>query len=404
VRRDKRLSYDGKSVGPVLSVLDGGGSVTDDHHKVTTEVAARTFRVVCDGGVTLVLIAPCKEDKVKWMEGIEIMLIGGYKRKDPSASRPPSAAAPRAVSGAATPAEPAEGVERRRKVVSVAPGLVSSAAARPHSSRGEPESRGSQEDSKALAQVRAKTSGGAERPAPLPTKTRKPDVAASQAPQQASPGTAPPDGIPAPAHSLKAGAKQPRDADRGADVVATRAGLQAPRGYDVEVWGTAAGVTVQGGAVIKECGVPEYGIALARQELPRACLGWEVVVDGDVHWCGIGVACQDVGTDDSLRRPHARGKAWFYHSKGFLCDGDRFVGDDGVPPFRAGDRVAVRMDGPAGRLTFLLNGTPVPGAIEGVGRSAAGSAAGREPKVVVPAVYMDGACTRLTMTASPAAV
>ena len=161
-------------------------------------------------------------------------------------------------------------------------------------------------------------------------------------------------------------------------------------------------MTVQGGAVIKECGVPEYGIALARQELPRACLGWEVVVDGDVHWCGIGVACQDVGTDDSLRRPHARGKAWFYHSKGFLCDGDRFVGDDGVPPFRAGDRVAVRMDGPAGRLTFLLNGTPVPGAIEGRRpQRCRGALLGASPRSSCLQSTWTGACTRLTMTASP---
>ena len=86
--RDKKLNYDGKSVGPVLSVLNGCGPIVQEHHKVSADTAARSFRVVCEGGVSLLLIAPSAEEKTKWMEGIEIMLIGGYKRKKETISDP----------------------------------------------------------------------------------------------------------------------------------------------------------------------------------------------------------------------------------------------------------------------------------------------------------------------------
>lgn len=86
--RDKKLNYDGKSIGPVLSVLNGCGPIVQEHHNVSTETAARSFRVVCEGGISLLLIAPSAEEKTKWMEGIEIMLIGGYKRKKETLSDP----------------------------------------------------------------------------------------------------------------------------------------------------------------------------------------------------------------------------------------------------------------------------------------------------------------------------
>ena len=49
--------------------------------------------MVCEGGVSLLLIAPSAEEKTKWMEGIEIMLIGGYKRKKEQLADPLSASA-----------------------------------------------------------------------------------------------------------------------------------------------------------------------------------------------------------------------------------------------------------------------------------------------------------------------
>jgi len=71
-----------------LSVLNGCGPIVQEHHNVSAETAARSFRVVCEGGVSLLLIAPSAEEKTKWMEGIEIMLIGGYKRKKETLSDP----------------------------------------------------------------------------------------------------------------------------------------------------------------------------------------------------------------------------------------------------------------------------------------------------------------------------
>lgn len=72
----------------MLSVLNGCGPIVQEHHKVSADTAARSFRVVCEGGISLLLIAPSAQDKTKWMEGIEIMLIGGYKRKKESISDP----------------------------------------------------------------------------------------------------------------------------------------------------------------------------------------------------------------------------------------------------------------------------------------------------------------------------
>ena len=72
----------------MLSVLNGCGPIVQEHHKVSADTAARSFRVVCEGGVSLLLIAPTAEEKTKWMEGIEIMLIGGYKRKKETVSDP----------------------------------------------------------------------------------------------------------------------------------------------------------------------------------------------------------------------------------------------------------------------------------------------------------------------------
>ena len=68
----------------------------------------------------------------------------------------------------------------------------------------------------------------------------------------------------------------------------------------------------------------------------------------------------------------------FYHSKGFMCDGDEFVGDwETTPKFVAGNRIGVRLDLTQGLMSFTCNGTRVPGGIQGI-RS-----------TVLPVVYMD---------------
>lgn len=57
----------------------------------------------------------------------------------------------------------------------------------------------------------------------------------------------------------------------------------------------------------------------------------------------------------------------FYHSKGFLCDGDEFLGDwESTPTFGAGDRIGVRVDLARKSLVFTSNGKRVPGEISGV--------------------------------------
>jgi hypothetical protein len=58
----------------------------------------------------------------------------------------------------------------------------------------------------------------------------------------------------------------------------------------------------------------------------------------------------------------------FYHSKGFLCNGDEFVGDwESTPAFVGGDRIGVRLDLTRSTLHFTCNGKPVPGELMGIG-------------------------------------
>ena len=38
--RDKKLNYDGKSVGPVLSVLNGCGPIVQEHHNVRFRIVS----------------------------------------------------------------------------------------------------------------------------------------------------------------------------------------------------------------------------------------------------------------------------------------------------------------------------------------------------------------------------
>eukprot|EP00291_Cryptomonas_curvata_P024174 CAMPEP_0172170434 /NCGR_PEP_ID=MMETSP1050-20130122/11261_1 /TAXON_ID=233186 /ORGANISM="Cryptomonas curvata, Strain CCAP979/52" /LENGTH=227 /DNA_ID=CAMNT_0012841607 /DNA_START=101 /DNA_END=781 /DNA_ORIENTATION=+ len=79
---DKRLCYESSSIGPLREVADGCGDVVREHHgDVPDHIAARSFRVITETGLQVPLIAPSVRDKEMWMEGIEILITGGYKRK-----------------------------------------------------------------------------------------------------------------------------------------------------------------------------------------------------------------------------------------------------------------------------------------------------------------------------------
>eukprot|EP00290_Baffinella_frigidus_P029278 CAMPEP_0180228916 /NCGR_PEP_ID=MMETSP0987-20121128/25085_1 /TAXON_ID=697907 /ORGANISM="non described non described, Strain CCMP2293" /LENGTH=308 /DNA_ID=CAMNT_0022193275 /DNA_START=113 /DNA_END=1035 /DNA_ORIENTATION=- len=80
------------------------------------------------------------------------------------------------------------------------------------------------------------------------------------------------------------------------------------------------------------------------------------------YWA-LGVAAADVPLDTSLRRV-ARGRAWFLHNRGFLCDGPAFE-DDSLPPVGLGERVLVVLDPERARLSFSVGGDFL-GSIEGV--------------------------------------
>ena len=139
------------------------------------------------------------------------------------------------------------------------------------------------------------------------------------------------------------------------------------------------GNTVSKSSAASVSGDEEFGVALADVALSTGVHEWEVEVGGQgLHWCGIGVASPGVGTGTSLRRAEARGKAWFYHSKGFLCEGDKFVGDwEETPHFSAGDRIGVRLDMSEGTVSFTCNEKPVAGRLEGIAPG------------VLPVIYMD---------------
>ena len=54
-------------MGPVLSVLNGCGPIVQEHHNVSAETAARSFRVVCEGGVRYVCL--CIGGVSSWLSG-----------------------------------------------------------------------------------------------------------------------------------------------------------------------------------------------------------------------------------------------------------------------------------------------------------------------------------------------
>ena len=53
-----------------------------------------------------------------------------------------------------------------------------------------------------------------------------------------------------------------------------------------------------------------------------------------------------------------RHRAWFWHSKGFLCNGDEFVEWDGVPGYAERERITVTYDSNQGMLRFASGDHP----------------------------------------------
>ena len=464
---DKKLNYDGKSVGPVLSVLNGCGPIVQEHHKVDAETAGRSFRVVCEGGVSLLLIAPSSQEKTKWMEGIEIMLIGGYKRKKEALSDPLSISAVDSVTGTASasadvapredqPAHAAPKTESREgvglpdaegadappapprkglvganyaetgKVRRHAPHAPAKSAAPPAAAKVQQEQR--QPANQDLAEApglgkmpSADTDEGARRvlkvhtPAPnsdgqQPPGTEPIDALVSKTtaapacnvdqdrsastPIAAEASAGQQGGPPVPQQTLPSAKPAKLSvlqmASNFAQIAQDASPQQAKPGNSAAAaptikWRKTDGVLkVKGNTVSKSSaasvsGDEEFGVALADVALSTGVHEWEVEVGGQgLHWCGIGVASPGVGTGTSLRRAEARGKAWFYHSKGFLCEGDKFVGDwEETPHFSAGDRIGVRLDMSEGTVSFTCNEKPVAGRLEGIAPG------------VLPVIYMD---------------
>ena len=96
------------------------------------------------------------------------------------------------------------------------------------------------------------------------------------------------------------------------------------------------------GAVTKTRAQPEFGVALVRgvqmgatkAMQDRACVVWEIRVErgvGSRPWVGVGLTVPSIAMNESPRQ-QSQGKSWFYHDRGFLCDGNVFV-DDSLPPF-----------------------------------------------------------------------
>jgi hypothetical protein len=133
--------------------------------------------------------------------------------------------------------------------------------------------------------------------------------------------------------------------------------------------GTA--MKVKGMCVTKILPSPEFSVALLSTPLGGKKIDWKVTVGRTSRgWCGVGVASRDIELGESLRQagPTGRkkqGRAWFYHDRGFFCNGEIFC-DDTVPPFEWKDSkciIGVHYDGILGEVTFSCNDLTVPGKI-----------------------------------------
>eukprot|EP00292_Cryptomonas_paramecium_P001722 CAMPEP_0113674852 /NCGR_PEP_ID=MMETSP0038_2-20120614/7674_1 /TAXON_ID=2898 /ORGANISM="Cryptomonas paramecium" /LENGTH=941 /DNA_ID=CAMNT_0000591529 /DNA_START=55 /DNA_END=2876 /DNA_ORIENTATION=- /assembly_acc=CAM_ASM_000170 len=141
---------------------------------------------------------------------------------------------------------------------------------------------------------------------------------------------------------------------------------------------------VSGGRVTKVSSTPQFSVALSGHQLHGKRATWVVTVFRRGRgWCGVGVATSDVELGESLRQASPagatkQGKAWFYHDRGFLCNGE-VICDDSVPPFEWRDgscRITVDFDCALGEISFACNETRVASKITGVA-----------DKDIFPAVY-----------------
>uniref|UniRef100_A0A6U5Y0T0 B30.2/SPRY domain-containing protein n=2 Tax=Guillardia theta TaxID=55529 RepID=A0A6U5Y0T0_GUITH len=542
---EKKLSYDGKTVGPVLSVLPGCGAVVEEYHHVSSDVAERSFRVVCEGGISLLLIAPSKEERKIWMEGIDIMLIGGYKRRSAQNDDVSEVAAriPQANIGLKSETSPAKHAtaqdDHEVKRRSASPPNRSSVdpmlpmrKARPSSVHVKSPPMKPKEDVHVRSDLGVTRKLEERRQNFEPTQDR--EKMTKESPKGFNPTTrlsAQQDKEngshrgeivplkPQQAPEISSGHER-RQSDARSSTLPTVQAVEERRAEDtIQQWGadaegsshdialrddmdkarevsavtterpaslrvgnedTRSGVLrkkesfelraevkseiltndkeeetmskmeekpdlpsqdsenatkpdvppsvssqrrsvldmvgqinqmansadaanmirwkhvdsvlkTQGNQIKKTRAEPEFGVALIDASLQAGRFEWEVefAKTNSIHWCGVGVALPDVKTGRSLRREEARGSAWFYHSKGFLCDGDVLVGDwEKLPPFGAGDKITIRLDADAGTLEFSCNGKWISERLEGV------------KKNVVPVVYTDGTAS-LTLAKPP---
>ena len=128
---------------------------------------------------------------------------------------------------------------------------------------------------------------------------------------------------------------------------------------------------VSGLRVIKNRTSPEFSVALFGIELESVSVDWKVTVGRTSRgWCGVGVASRDIELGESLRQAgptgqKKQGRAWFYHDRGFFCNGEVFC-DDTVPPFEWKNGICVigvHYDGSLGEMSFSCNGVSVAGRI-----------------------------------------
>ena len=128
---------------------------------------------------------------------------------------------------------------------------------------------------------------------------------------------------------------------------------------------------VSGMRVTKVLPSPEFSVALFDTDIASKRVEWKVTVGRTSRgWCGVGVATKDIELGESLRQrgptgSMKQGRAWFYHDRGFFCNGEIFC-DDTVPPFDWRNEicvVGVLYDASVREMVFSCNGVKIPGSI-----------------------------------------
>jgi hypothetical protein len=174
-----------------------------------------------------------------------------------------------------------------------------------------------------------------------------------------------------------------RAPDRGAPSK-TNAGSKHAAGQAGWVRWEERAMKVTESRVTKVLPSPEFSVALFGTTLDNKVTEWEVTVGRTSRgWCGVGVATKDIELGESMRQAgpagkRKQGRAWFYHDRGFFCNGEVFC-DDSVPPYdwKSGQcTIGVFYDAEVGEMTFSCNGIRIPGKISV-----------REDSGLYPAVY-----------------